>query len=230
MPPSPPPPKSTIKDDLAALRSRRRSDYRFQITHHTRFSDCDQYNHVNNAIYNHLIDTAINTFLLLPPSPSPSPSPSTPTSPSSPPTTPPPPPLINLTVSSTCTYLHPLHFPSTLHLALLVTSITHSTTTYEVGIFEEGREEVCAVGVVVQVWVARGGRRAVRGGGGGGEGEGGVRRWKGVVEGREVVLVGGIEEGVWVRCRGGMKGGGGGGGVGVGGVVTGDEGRRGSKL
>lgn len=54
-----------------------------------------------------------------------------------------------------------MEFPNTLDLALAVTKLGNSSVTYEIGVFEAGKEEVCAVGSFVHVFVDSDTRRPV---------------------------------------------------------------------
>ncbi|KAG5645813.1 hypothetical protein DXG03_005154 [Asterophora parasitica] len=99
-------------------------------------SDNDQYSHINNSIYYHLFDSIVNTYLIencgLRPNKS---------------------PLIGLVVSSFCQFFAPLSFPQVLELGLRVNKLGTSSVTYEVGVFEEGRETAAAVGGYTHVFV-----------------------------------------------------------------------------
>ncbi|KAK6543113.1 hypothetical protein TWF694_007033 [Orbilia ellipsospora] len=128
-----------------ALKARLRQHYKYFLNNfQTRWSDNDQYGHVNNAIYYHYYDTIINHYLTTRCSLVPTSSPS-----------------IGLCVHSSSDYFRPVEFPSTLDLALAVTKLGKSSVTYEVGVFESGKEDVCAVGKFVHVFVDRDGRRPV---------------------------------------------------------------------
>ncbi|CAL8574523.1 hypothetical protein XPA_000480 [Xanthoria parietina] len=129
------------------LKSRRRSDYPYQLDYRTRWSDNDMYHHVNNSIYNFLFDSIINTYLITHCSLHP------PTS-----------PQIFLAVSTACTYFAPISFPAVIDLGLRVMKLGTASVTYEVGVFERGAEDVRAVGNFVHVFVERGGGKTVRGG------------------------------------------------------------------
>lgn len=62
---------------------------------------------------------------------------------------------IGLVVHSQCNYFIPVAFPAVLDLGLQVIKLGHSSVTYEVGVFEQGRETVCAVGGYTHVFVGR---------------------------------------------------------------------------
>ncbi|KIJ62100.1 hypothetical protein HYDPIDRAFT_114948 [Hydnomerulius pinastri MD-312] len=100
-------------------KQRQRSDYPFFLSYRTRWSDNDQYAHVNNAVYYHLFDAVVNTYLIercgLDPTKS---------------------EHIGLVVSSFCEFFSPLSFPDVLDLGLRVTKLGKSSVTYEVGVFK----------------------------------------------------------------------------------------------
>ncbi|KAF2646375.1 Thioesterase/thiol ester dehydrase-isomerase [Massarina eburnea CBS 473.64] len=125
-----------------ALKTRRRSDYKFQLEYRTRWSDNDMYHHMNNSVYYYLFDSVVNTYLiqhcsLHPPTSS----------------------QIGLVVHSHCDYLAPVEFPAVVDLALRVNKLGKSSVTYEIGVFERGQEDVKAVGEFVHVFVDRESRK-----------------------------------------------------------------------
>jgi len=141
----------------AALRTRRRSFYPHGTAHAMRWSDNDQYGHVNNSVYAFLIDSVVNEYLIascgLSPSPSPSPSSEA---------------RIGLVVASYCHYFAPLAFPERVRLGLAVRRIGASSVEYEVGFFrdvaaadDDDEQQVCAVGGFTHVFVDRHTRRPV---------------------------------------------------------------------
>lgn len=113
-------------------------------------SDNDMYDHMNNSIYNHLFDSVVNTYL------------STrcaihaPTS-----------PQYGLVVHTHTDFFSSIAFPAVAELCLRVNKLGKSSVTYEIALFEKGREEVKAVGELVHVFVEREtGRPGVKGMGG----------------------------------------------------------------
>lgn len=146
------------KIDNENQKSRTARDYSFFLTFRTRWSDNDQYSHVNNAIYYHLIDSIVNTYLSercgLQPSSSDNSLP------------------IGLVVSSYCNFFAPLSFPEPITLGLRVVHLGRSSVEYEVGFFpgEEkglGRDSgepavASAVGGYTHVFVGRTDRRPVK--------------------------------------------------------------------
>ncbi|KAF2280657.1 Thioesterase/thiol ester dehydrase-isomerase [Westerdykella ornata] len=130
---------------LEALKSRRRSDYKFALEYRTRWSDNDMYSHVNNSVYYYLFDSVVNTYLiercsLHPPTSS----------------------QIGLVVHSHCDYFAPVEFPSVVDVTLRVNKLGKSSVTYEIGVFERGQDEVKAVGEFAHVFVDRGSRKPVK--------------------------------------------------------------------
>ncbi|KAL5484840.1 hypothetical protein ACEPAI_7482 [Sanghuangporus weigelae] len=110
---------------------RTRADYHYFLTYRTRWSDNDQYSHVNNAIYYHLIDSIVNTYLAEQCGCIPSTSSSTSESESAniaP---------IGLVVSSHCEFFAPISFPDVVTLGLRVVKLGRSSVSYEVGFFTE---------------------------------------------------------------------------------------------
>ncbi|OCB89748.1 thioesterase family protein [Sanghuangporus baumii] len=108
---------------------RTRADYHFFLTYQTRWSDNDQYSHVNNAIYYHLIDSIVNTYLAercgCVPSTLSATFESADISP------------IGLVVSSHCEFFAPISFPEVVTLGLRVVKLGRSSVSYEVGFFTE---------------------------------------------------------------------------------------------
>ncbi|KAF2851401.1 thioesterase family protein-like protein [Plenodomus tracheiphilus IPT5] len=127
---------------LETLKTRRRTDYKFQLEYRTRWSDNDQYHHLNNSVYYYLFDSVVNTYLIQ-------------RCALHPPTS----PQIGLVVHSHCDYLAPIEFPAVVDLALRVNKLGKSSVTYEIGVFEQGQDEVKAVGEFIHVFVDRDSRR-----------------------------------------------------------------------
>ncbi|KAF6744266.1 thioesterase [Ephemerocybe angulata] len=118
------------------LKDRRLEDYGYILEYRTRWSDNDQYAHMNNAIYYHLFDSIVNTYLIekcgLVPKTS---------------------PLIGLVVSSYCQFFAPVSFPDVLELGLRVNKLGSSSVSYEVGVFLKGESKPAAVGGYTHVFV-----------------------------------------------------------------------------
>ncbi|KDR85804.1 hypothetical protein GALMADRAFT_234896 [Galerina marginata CBS 339.88] len=127
------------------LKARTRSDYVYFLPYRTRWSDNDQYSHINNSIYYHLFDSIVNTYLIencgLNPASS---------------------PLIGLVVSSYCQFFSPLSFPQVLDLGLRVNKLGSSSVSYEVGVFEQGKDTPAAVGGYTHVFVGSVSRKSTQ--------------------------------------------------------------------
>ncbi|MCJ1314332.1 hypothetical protein MMC25_008013 [Agyrium rufum] len=122
----------------AVLRKRQRQDYAFHQDYRTRWSDNDMYDHMNNSIYSFLFDSIINAYLIehcgLHP----------PTSKQYP-----------IVVSSSCNFFGSVAYPTVLDLGMRVTKLGKTSVTYEVGVFEQGHDDVRAVGGFTHVYVDR---------------------------------------------------------------------------
>ncbi|KAF9778957.1 thioesterase [Thelephora terrestris] len=123
-------------------KGRKRSDYGYFLSYRTRWSDNDQYSHMNNAVYYHLYDSIINDYLakhcgVKATSSS----------------------VIGLVVTSSSDFYRPVGYPQVLELGLRVSKLGKSSVTYEVGVFEEGVELVAAVGGYTHVFVERSNRK-----------------------------------------------------------------------
>lgn len=122
----------------AQLKKRRQEDYSFHLEYRTRWSDNDMYDHMNNSIYSFLFDSIINSYLiehcgLHPPTSL----------------------QIGLVVHSNADYFGSVGFPSIVDLGLRVNKLGRSSVTYEVGVFEHGKEDLKAVGGYTHVFVER---------------------------------------------------------------------------
>jgi acyl-CoA thioester hydrolase len=124
----------------------RRESFAYFMPIGTRWQDNDVYGHVNNVVYYAFFDTVINRVLIeegkldIHTAP-----------------------VIGLCVESQCRYLSPASYPDELVGALRVGKLGRSSVRYELGIFREGsptREEPCAFGHFVHVFVDRATRRA----------------------------------------------------------------------
>ncbi|KIL68419.1 hypothetical protein M378DRAFT_158217 [Amanita muscaria Koide BX008] len=123
----------------------RRKDYPYFLSYQTRWSDNDQYSHVNNSVYYHLFDSIVNTYLIEQCGLSPTSSDG-----------------IGLVVTSYCSFYRPLSFPQLLDLGLRVLKLGNSSVGYEVGVFEQGEDEPAAVGGYTHVFVDRITRKSVQ--------------------------------------------------------------------
>ncbi|KAH9822179.1 HotDog domain-containing protein [Melampsora americana] len=91
--------------------------YRYWMPIQTRWSDNDQYGHMNNAYYYHLFDTTVNKFLIE----------NCPDDRGAPP--------VAFVVSSSCTYLAPVGFPTTLLIGLATEHVGRSSVRWRLGLW-----------------------------------------------------------------------------------------------
>jgi acyl-CoA thioester hydrolase len=96
------------------------------------------FHHLNNPIYGVLIDSIINSYLIQHCGYSTSSS-----------------KHIGLVANSYCDYFGSAHYPGMLEVGLRVVKIGNSSVVYEVAIFQEGEEQVKAIGGFTQIWVDR---------------------------------------------------------------------------
>lgn len=101
-------------------------------------ADNDMFHHLNNPIYGVLIDSVINSYLIQHCGYSTSQA-----------------KHIGLVANSYCDYFGAAHYPGMLHVGLRIVKIGNSSVMYEVGVFQEGEEQVKAVGGFTQIWVDR---------------------------------------------------------------------------
>lgn len=123
---------------------RPRSAYRWWLPVTTRWSDNDAYGHVNNAIYYHWFDTAVNSWLIEaglldvargdP---------------------------IGLVVETQCRYAKPITYPQPVEIGLLLARLGTSSVTYHLGAFVTGDDAASAEAVFTHVYVGRESRRPV---------------------------------------------------------------------
>ena len=106
--------------------------------HATTRADNDMFHHLNNPIYGVLIDSIINSYLIQHCGYSTSGA-----------------KHIGLVANSYCDYFGSAHYPGMLEVGLRVVKIGNSSVVYEVGVFQEGEEQVKAVGGFAQIWVDR---------------------------------------------------------------------------
>ena len=96
------------------------------------------FHHLNNPIYGVLIDSIINAYLIeqcgykIASSP-----------------------RIGLVANTYCDYFGSAEYPKKLDVGLRVVKLGKSSVMYECGIFQEGKDEVKAVGGFIQIWVNR---------------------------------------------------------------------------
>lgn len=113
-----------------------------------RWSDNDQYGHINNSIYYFYIDTVVNEYLIrqcgLDPLDT------TKTKP------------IGLVIASSANFYAPASYPNLLQAGLCITKIGRSSVTYRVGIFQGDEDQACVVGGFTHVFVDPIHRRPVK--------------------------------------------------------------------
>lgn len=97
---------------------------------------------MNNSIYAFLIDSIVNAYLIEKCELNPETS-----------------DQIGLVVSSYCDYFGSVAYPSVLDLGLRVVKLGKSSVMYEVGIFDQGQDQVKVVGGSIHVFVKAKGRR-----------------------------------------------------------------------
>ncbi|MYM00369.1 acyl-CoA thioesterase [Novosphingobium sp. FGD1] len=119
-------------------KSTTRADYRYALPVATRWSDCDAYGHVNNAIYYAMMDQVVTRYILsvgviaMETSRS-----------------------IGLCVSSACEFHQSLEFPEIVDARLRIARIGDKSVRYEIALFKDSIEEPAATGHFVHVYVDR---------------------------------------------------------------------------
>ncbi|CAO1633743.1 unnamed protein product [Parajaminaea phylloscopi] len=112
---------------------RKAAGFPYWLDVQTRWSDNDQYGHINNAIYYHCADAAINAYLISHCGLRPYRQPSD------------PPPateeearmdVLGLMISTSATYYAPATFPCVLRVGLRVIKLGSSSVLFELGMFE----------------------------------------------------------------------------------------------
>lgn len=123
---------------------RSRADYRWWNSITTRWSDNDVYGHVNNSVYYHWFDSAVNTWLIeagLLDIATGNP--------------------IGLVVETRCSYARPLSFPDPVEIGLALEKLGTTSVTYRLGAFVTGDDEPAAQALFTHVYVDRDSRRPV---------------------------------------------------------------------
>lgn len=119
-----------------AAKDERRGNYAWWMPVASRWSDCDAYGHVNNAVYYSWFDTvltslAIERGILRAPGQT----------------------SIGLCIASGCEFLAPVDFPQTVDVGIRLGRIGNSSLRYELAIFTQESETPAAVGHFVHVYV-----------------------------------------------------------------------------
>lgn len=121
---------------VRAAKEEQRGHYGWWLPIASRWSDCDAYGHVNNAVYYNWFDTALTTLaiergILQAPGQT----------------------SIGLCIASGCEFLAPVGFPETVDVGIRLGRIGNSSLRYELAIFAKGSETPAAVGHFVHVYV-----------------------------------------------------------------------------
>lgn len=115
-----------------------RSDYKYFRSIPTRWMDNDIYGHVNNVVYYSYVDTVSNTYLIeeggldIHGGP-----------------------VVGIAVESHCNYYKPLAFPESVDAGLRVGNLGRTSVRYEIGLFSENSETICAAAHFIHVFVER---------------------------------------------------------------------------
>ncbi|KAI8978972.1 HotDog domain-containing protein [Pilobolus umbonatus] len=118
---------------------RDRSFYKHFLPIQTRWSDNDQYGHINNSIYYHYFDTVVNDYLIK----------HCELVPGSQDTSKP----IGLVVTSYADFYAPASYPHMIHAGLSITKVGNSSIAYKIGIFEGEQPLAAVVGGYTHVFV-----------------------------------------------------------------------------
>ena len=121
---------------VRAAKEEQRGQYGWWLPIASRWSDCDAYGHVNNAVYYNWFDTALTTLaiergILQAPGQT----------------------SIGLCIASGCEFLAPVGFPETVDVGIRLGRIGNSSLRYELAIFAKGSETPAAVGHFIHVYV-----------------------------------------------------------------------------
>lgn len=121
-----------------SMRDATRADYRHLASVQTRWMDNDVYGHVNNVTYYSYFDTAVNQYLIergvldIHNGD-----------------------VVGLVVDTGCSYFRSIAFPDRLQIGVRVAKLGNSSVRYEVAVFREEDEVICAAGHFVHVYVDR---------------------------------------------------------------------------
>lgn len=120
------------------------ADFPFQTEIPTRWGDNDMLGHLNNVVYNRMIETVVVRFTMGPLEIDWQTAPSYP-----------------LVVESLCRFHRPLSFPETVTAVLRAGRIGGTSVTYEIALFGEGDLIPAATGHFVHVFIDRDTHRSV---------------------------------------------------------------------
>ncbi|KAG6212216.1 hypothetical protein E4U35_008170 [Claviceps purpurea] len=132
---------------LPHKKTRTRADYPFILDYRTRWNDNDMYHHMNNSVYNFLFDSAVNAYLIQHCNLNPPSSPHYP-----------------LVARTSTDYFSPVSYPSVAEVGVCVLKLGRASVTFELGLFEQGVQDVKAVCEFVHVFVERATGRTAKGG------------------------------------------------------------------
>lgn len=127
--------------DFLALRLK---DFPFTTEIPTRWGDNDMLGHLNNVVYNRMIETVVVRFTMGPLAIDWNVDPAYP-----------------LVVESLCRFHRPLSFPETVTAGLRAGRMGGSSVTYEIGLFGEGDEVPASTGHFIHVFIDRDTHRSV---------------------------------------------------------------------
>ncbi|QCI65715.1 acyl-CoA thioesterase [Phreatobacter stygius] len=124
--------------------ARPRNAFRWFTPIQTRWSDNDQYGHINNVVYYAYFDTVVNAFLigeagLAPVGGA----------------------WMGLVVDTRCSFFAPASYPESLEAGIVFAERGRSSQRYEIGIFKAGGAETLAHGHFVHVYVDAATRRPI---------------------------------------------------------------------
>lgn len=119
-------------------------DFPFQTDIPTRWGDNDMLGHLNNVVYNRMIETVVVRFTMGPLAIDWQSAPSYP-----------------LVVESLCRFHRPLSFPETVTAGLRAARLGGSSVTYEIALLGEGDHVPAATGHFIHVFIDRDTHRSV---------------------------------------------------------------------
>jgi len=122
-----------------------RTDFFSSLKIQTRWSDNDIFGHINNVTYYSYVDTAVNNYLIHVGGFDPQ----TAT-------------IISVVAESRCQYFHSISYPDTVETHIRVKKLSERSVIYEVGLFKESCETICAFCHFVHVFVERDNNKVVQ--------------------------------------------------------------------
>ena len=115
-----------------------REDYLWFKAMETRWSDNDQFGHVNNVVYYSFCDTAVNRYLIEACGFDPAGA-----------------EALDFTVESGCRYYRSLSYPEQIDVGIKTTNVGTTSVRWEWALFKSGETEAAAEGHFVHVFVDR---------------------------------------------------------------------------